>query len=161
MAFINLSQAQQMLGLGEDIHEIVLRFAEGYNGRDKTLPIWSRFSSGDNEAVSWTVILPEIEAAFELSQFATFFIGLILCFCLGLAAPLHPKTITLIHSNDIHGIIKPYKLKPPFTMEVTFTDEEIAERSSWIPGAKRSGDRSVSFTSNDFMEVLKFFRFAR
>jgi hypothetical protein len=50
---------------------------------------------------------------------------------------------------------------PPFTMEVTFTDEEIAARSSWIPGAKRSGDRSVSFTSNDFMEVLKFFRFAR
>jgi ABC-type lipoprotein release transport system permease subunit len=78
MAFINLSQAQQMLGLGEEIHEIVLRFAEGYNGRDKTLPIWDRFSSGDNEAVSWTVILPEIEAAFELSQFATFFIGLIL-----------------------------------------------------------------------------------
>ena len=41
----------------------------------------------------------------------TLSIGLILCFCLGLAAPLHPKTITLIHTNDIHGIIKPYKLK--------------------------------------------------
>jgi len=38
-------------------------------------------------------------------------IGLILGLCLGLAAPLYPKTITLIHSNDIHGIFKPYKLK--------------------------------------------------
>jgi len=56
---------------------------------------------------------------------------------------------------------KPYKLSAPYTMEVTFTNEEIAERSSWIPGAKRSGDRSVSFTSSDFMEVLKFFRLAR
>lgn len=25
---------------------------------------------------------------------------------------------------------KPYKLNPPYTMEVTFTDEEIAARSS-------------------------------
>ncbi len=56
--------------------------------------------------------------------------------------------------------IKPYTLKPPFTMEITFTNEEKAERSSWIPGAKRSGDRSVSFTSSDFMEILKFFLFA-
>jgi D-amino peptidase len=55
---------------------------------------------------------------------------------------------------------KPYKLKPPFTMEITFTDEKIAARSSWIPGAKRTRNRTVSFTSNDFMEVLKFFSFA-
>jgi len=52
---------------------------------------------------------------------------------------------------------KPYKLNSPYTMEITFTDEKSANRVSWIPGAKRSGDRSVSFTSNDFMEVLKFF----
>ncbi len=38
-------------------------------------------------------------------------IGLILGFCLGLASSLHSKTITLLHSNDIHGIFKPYKLK--------------------------------------------------
>ncbi len=51
---------------------------------------------------------------------------------------------------------KPYKFNPPYTMEITFTDEIFANKVSWIPGAKRSGDRSVSFTSNDFMEVLKF-----
>jgi D-amino peptidase len=52
---------------------------------------------------------------------------------------------------------KPYKFNPPFTMEITYTNEERANQASWIPGAKRSGDRSVSFTSSDFMEVLKFF----
>ncbi|MCK4645500.1 MAG: M55 family metallopeptidase [Candidatus Aminicenantes bacterium] len=56
---------------------------------------------------------------------------------------------------------KPFKLKPPYKMEVTFKDEERAESASWIPGAKRSGNTSVSFISNDFMEVLKFFKFAR
>lgn len=82
------------------------------------------------------------------------------------AKMLHPKkaqelikkktTISLKRLKDF----KPYKLSPPFTMEVTFTKEERAHRASWIPGAKRTGDRSASFTSSDFMEVLKFFYFA-
>ena len=71
------------------------------------------------------------------------------------------KAAKMLHPLRAQELIKkPYRLKPPFTMEVTFTDERLAERSSWIPGAKRSGNRSVSFTSNDFMEVLKFFQFA-
>lgn len=83
------------------------------------------------------------------------------------AKMLHPKKAQeMIKKKTTEALkrikdFKPYKLNPPYTMEVTFTDEEIAARSSWIPGAKRSGERSVSFTSNDFMEVLKFFRLAR
>jgi len=56
---------------------------------------------------------------------------------------------------------KPYKLSPPYNMEVTFKDEERAENASWIPGAKRTGPTSVSFTHSQLMEVLKFFKFAR
>ncbi len=78
---------------------------------------------------------------------------------------LHPlKAQELIKKKTTAALkrlkdFKPFKLKPPFKMEVTFKDEERAQNSSWIPGAIRSGDRSVSFTSNDFMEVLKFFHF--
>jgi len=83
------------------------------------------------------------------------------------AKMLHPqKAQEMIKKKTTEALkrlkdFKPYKLSPPFTMVVTFTDEEIAYRASWIPGAKRAGDRSVSFTSNDFREVLKFFRLAR
>ena len=56
---------------------------------------------------------------------------------------------------------KPYKPNPPFTLEVHFVDESLAWSASWIPGAVKLGDRAVSFTSNDFMEVLKFFRLVR
>jgi D-amino peptidase len=82
------------------------------------------------------------------------------------AKMLHPlKAQELIKKKTIEALkrlkdFKPFKLKPPFTMEVTFKDEERAQNASWIPGAKRTGDRSVSFTSNDLMEVLKFFKFA-
>ena len=82
------------------------------------------------------------------------------------AKMLHPlKAQELIKKKTIEALkrlkdFRPFKLKPPFKMEVTFKDEERAQNASWIPGAKRTGDRSVSFTSNDLMEVLKFFKFA-
>jgi lipoprotein-releasing system permease protein len=78
MAFVRLPQAQQMLGLGDQIHEIAFRLSDGSLGRDLRLPVWERYSQNGNEAISWTVLLPEVQAAFELSDFATWLIGLIL-----------------------------------------------------------------------------------
>jgi D-amino peptidase len=56
---------------------------------------------------------------------------------------------------------KPLKIQSPITMEVRYKDEEDAERASWFPGAKRTGERSVSYSHQDLMEVLKFFMFVQ
>jgi D-amino peptidase len=58
------------------------------------------------------------------------------------------------------GRYKPFQLTSPVTMEITFTREDLAAKASWIPGAKRTGDRSVAFANSDFMEVMKFYLFA-
>lgn len=55
---------------------------------------------------------------------------------------------------------KPFKLTSPVTMEITFTKEDLAAKASWIPGAKKTGNRSVAFTHDDFIEVLKFYLIA-
>jgi D-amino peptidase len=59
------------------------------------------------------------------------------------------------------GSFQPWTLSPPYTMAVTFKDEERAENASWIPGAEKTGNTTVSFTSDDWVEILKFFKFAR
>jgi D-amino peptidase len=56
---------------------------------------------------------------------------------------------------------KPLKLKTPITMEIHYKHENDAARGSWFPGANRTGERTVAYTHNDLMEVLKFFMFAR
>lgn len=56
---------------------------------------------------------------------------------------------------------KPLKYHPPFTIEVQFKNEHQAYRSSWYPGAKRVGDWGVSYTSNEFMDLMRFFMLAR
>lgn len=81
------------------------------------------------------------------------------------ARMLHPqKAQELIKKKTKEALTKlkeykPFKLNPPYTIEITYKNEERAEKASWIPGAKRSGNSSVSFTSDDWMEILRFFLF--
>jgi D-amino peptidase len=56
---------------------------------------------------------------------------------------------------------KPYKPAPPYKLEIVFADENQAQRASWVPGAVRTGERSVAFTSADLMDIVKYFRLAR
>jgi len=80
---------------------------------------------------------------------------------------LHPqKARDLIRQKTTAALkrlkdFKPYRLLPPYNLEVVYADEVNAVKASWIPGAVRSAPRSISFTSNDFMEMLKLWRLAR
>jgi len=78
MAFVPLERAQAMLGLGDDVHEIALDLYDNSIGQDEQHPLWQHYSENGNEAVGWLVLLPELKLAFELSQFSTAILGLIL-----------------------------------------------------------------------------------
>ena len=56
---------------------------------------------------------------------------------------------------------KPYKPAAPYKLEIAFTDENLAMRAAWVPGAVRTSERSVSFTSNNFMDIVVDFSLAR
>ncbi|MFO7866010.1 MAG: M55 family metallopeptidase [Candidatus Aminicenantes bacterium] len=83
------------------------------------------------------------------------------------ARMMHPEKAREMIKNKTREALskldtfKPWTLTAPYTMEVTFKNEERAENASWIPGAERTGNTSVSFASSDWVEILKFFKFAR
>jgi D-amino peptidase len=56
---------------------------------------------------------------------------------------------------------KPYKPAPPYKLEIVFNDENLARRAAQVPGATRTGERSVSFTSGDLLEIVTDFSLAR
>ncbi|UCE25357.1 MAG: ABC transporter permease [Candidatus Zixiibacteriota bacterium] len=78
MAFIHLDKAQEMLNLDGDVHQIALRFRNSETGRNEQDPFWSKYSQDSNEALGWTALMPQLQAAFELSEFSTLFVGIIL-----------------------------------------------------------------------------------
>ena len=55
------------------------------------------------------------------------------------------------------GKVKPYKLKPPYTLEVETTDPSVAQIISLLPGSKYDGNRKVSYTCEDFLENHRAF----
>jgi D-amino peptidase len=56
---------------------------------------------------------------------------------------------------------KPYKPSAPYKLEIVFNDENQARRAAQVPGATRTGERSVSFTSGDLLEIVTDFSLAR
>ena len=78
MAFVRLGKAQEMLAIGSEVHEIAIKFTDTKYGQDKDLPFWERYSQHDNEALSWTEILPQLQAVFEMSKYSKYIMGVIL-----------------------------------------------------------------------------------
>jgi D-amino peptidase len=54
--------------------------------------------------------------------------------------------------------IMPFKLNSPYQFELDFNNSGQAELPSMIPGVKRTGARSVTFSSSDYMDGVKLMR---
>jgi D-amino peptidase len=54
--------------------------------------------------------------------------------------------------------ITPFKLEPPFNVELEFQNSSHAEMPLLVPQVKRIGQRAVGFSSNDFLEAFNLLR---
>lgn len=78
MAFIMLPKAQEMLGIGKDVHEIALKFKDIRFAEKKENPFWSKYSVDGNEALSWTQLLPQLQAMLGIFWISLLVMGIIL-----------------------------------------------------------------------------------
>jgi D-amino peptidase len=56
---------------------------------------------------------------------------------------------------------KPYRLDAPYTLVVTLKEEEIVYKGSHFPGAERTGDWELTFTSDEFIDIMNAFSYVR
>ena len=77
-AFVRLARAQEMLGVGDGIHEIALKFEDIGFATAEGNPFWEEFSTDGNEAVSWAVLLPQLRGVLDLVWVSLAFMAAIL-----------------------------------------------------------------------------------
>jgi len=77
-AFVRLAKAQEMLGVGDGIHELALKFKDINFATEKNNPFWAQYSVGGNEAVSWAVLLPQLRDVLGLFWISLAFMAVIL-----------------------------------------------------------------------------------
>lgn len=78
MAFVRLSKAQEMLGIGKDVHEVAIKFKDIRFASRKDNPFWSKYSAYGNEALSWTSLLPQLNAMLGIFWISLLVMGIIL-----------------------------------------------------------------------------------
>ncbi len=78
MAFIRIQKAQEMLAIGNDVHEIAIKFTSIAYSQDSTLPFWETYSEHGNEALSWTELMSQLTLVLEMTEYSKYIMGVIL-----------------------------------------------------------------------------------
>lgn len=78
LAFVRIAPSQRMLGIGQGIHQIAIKFRDPRSSADKSLHFWKQYSTSNNVAQSWGELMPQLRSMIDLSGYATMFIGVIL-----------------------------------------------------------------------------------
>ncbi len=78
MAFIRLGRAQKMLGLGDNIHQLAIKFKDPKTSEDLNLPFWKKYSTHGNQVLSWMQLMPQVKSMIDLSQVSTLIMAVIL-----------------------------------------------------------------------------------
>jgi ABC-type lipoprotein release transport system permease subunit len=71
MAFINIEQAQELLAMGQGVHELALKFKDIDDAGDRSLPFWRKYSRYGNEAVGWRDLVPQLDSVIEMTHIST------------------------------------------------------------------------------------------
>ena len=78
MAFVRIQKAQEMLAIGNDVHEIAIKFTSIAYSQDPTLPFWDTYSQHGNEVLSWTELMSQLTAVLEMTKYTKYIMGVIL-----------------------------------------------------------------------------------
>ncbi len=71
LAFVHIVNAQRLLGIGDNFHEIAIQFKNLKIAGDPVLPFWNKYSRGGNEAIGWKEMVPQLESVVEMSYVST------------------------------------------------------------------------------------------
>ena len=78
MAFVRIEKAQEMLAIGNEVHEIAIKFTAIAYSQDTTLPFWDTYSQHGNEALSWTELMSQLTVVLEMTKYSKYIMGVIL-----------------------------------------------------------------------------------
>ncbi len=77
IAFIPINKARQMLNI-QGVHEIALNFSANQVGQNRDHEFWNKYSQHGNLAQGWVELNPQLASYMQISEFMTYFIGIIL-----------------------------------------------------------------------------------
>ena len=78
MAFVRIGKAQEMLAIGNGVHEIAIKFTSVSYAQDPTSPFWDTYSQHGNEALSWTELMSQLKAILDITTYSKYIMAVVL-----------------------------------------------------------------------------------
>jgi ABC-type lipoprotein release transport system permease subunit len=111
MSFINLKKSRELLALGSETHEIVLRFKDLEHAGDRTLFLWNKYSVKGNEALGWRDLIPQLDSVIEMTEISTI-ITTTLVFCIVAVIIMHALFMSLYERMFEFGVLRAVGTRP-------------------------------------------------
>lgn len=77
-AFILLPRAQQMLGIGNQVHELAFNLRQASLAGQSDLPLIAELSNADRVAEGWPQLMPQLDGMLQMTRYSTVIVGIIL-----------------------------------------------------------------------------------
>lgn len=77
-AFIVLPRAQQMLGIGDQVHEVAFNLRQASLAGQSDLPLFAELSNADRVAEGWPQLMPQLDGMLQMTRYSTVIVGVIL-----------------------------------------------------------------------------------
>ena len=104
LVFIQLPKAQQMLGIGDHVHEIAFNLVDESLSADQTLPLWQSLSTEDTVAEGWTSLMADLATIISMFDFSMFIIGGIL-FVVAILGVINAMFMSIYERTYEFGVI--------------------------------------------------------
>jgi len=83
------------------------------------------------------------------------------------AVNLHPEVTREMIRTGVEQALRnldryePFHLESPYTLVLKLKNEEMVYNGSYYPGAQRTGDWELTYTSDDFLDIMLAFSYMR
>lgn len=78
LLFIQLPMAQEMLGVGDGVHEVAFNLVDEASSANEDLPLWAQLTTNSVNAQGWTTLLPDLAGMIALFDYSMLIVFVIL-----------------------------------------------------------------------------------
>ena len=134
MIFLGIGRTQELLALGENIHEIAVKFREETYAESADTPFKDRYAFSDNEILGWPELMPELAAVEKMSAFGIFITGLILFGVVSLGI-LNTLFMSLYERMFEFGVLRAMGTRPVLMASMILCEAGVLSLISIVIGA--------------------------
>jgi ABC-type lipoprotein release transport system permease subunit len=134
LAYIHINKSRELLSIGEDVHEVALRFKSLEVAGDRDLAFWNKYSRDGNEAIGWRDMVPQLDSVIQMTSLS---MGITMFLVFGIVALsiMNSLFMSLYERMFEFGVLRAIGTRPAKMASIIFLEAASLALVSILIGA--------------------------